>query len=351
MGLLAMKGLTLRFPMEQIPAKRFGRRGLRCAGAILSFLWLAAGCGKAPEPDHFTGYLEADYVYVAPERSGRLTTLSVARGDTVSVGQALFELDPEPEQSALTEAQRREQSAQSRLADLRKGMRPSEIAALEAKLNQARVGLQLAELDLKRVSELRKTEVSSVDELEHAQANRDLYAAQVKQFEAELVTARLGGREDAIKAAGAEVEAATETVKQAEWNAERKRLASPVSAHVEDTCFRPGEWVAAGRPVVSLLPPGAVKARFFVPQHRISELAPGREIVVSWDGGGSAKATVSFVSRDAEFTPPVIYSRESRAKLVFLVEAVFSEPDRQDLRVGQPIEARLTGAGQPSDKP
>lgn len=280
---------------------------------------------------------------VAASRAGKLVRLDVAKGASVSPGRPLFELDPEPEASALAEAERKVEAARARLADLRKGMRPTEIASIEARLKQARVSLELAELEFKRASRLRAEDVNSVDDQDRARASRDLYRAQVQELESDLKSAKLGGRQDAIAAAEAEVKAGEAARQQARWNLEQKRVASPVGALVEDTHYRVGEWVPAGRPVVTLLPPGNLKARFFVAQEDVSKFSPGQAVTIRWDGGPAVPARVSYVSRRSEFTPPVIYSRESRAKLVFMVEAQFENPDRDDLRVGQPVEVRRVG--------
>ncbi len=121
---------------------------------------------------------------------------------------------------------------------------------------------------------------------------------------------------------------------------ERRNAFSPNEATVEQIYYRPGETVPAGRPVVALLPPGNLKIRFFAPQAILPEIKYGDVVGVSCDGcekGLTAK--VSFIARSAEFTPPVIYSQEERAKLVFLIEARPEKPEK--FRVGQPVTVTL----------
>jgi HlyD family secretion protein len=109
-----------------------------------------------------------------------------------------------------------------------------------------------------------------------------------------------------------------------------------------DTLYVQGEWVNAGAPVVSVLPPANLKVKFYVPEPRVGSVKVGQRIQVSCDGCGNAiGATVSFVAPQAEFTPPVIYSRESRAKLVFLVEARPAPEDAARLHPGQPVDVTL----------
>jgi HlyD family secretion protein len=138
------------------------------------------------------------------------------------------------------------------------------------------------------------------------------------------------------------VAAARAAVTQAAWRLEQKSVAAPVAGLVQDTFFVEGEWVPAGRPVVSLLPPGNVKARFYVPETVLGSIQPGRAVEIRCDGcSAPLAAKVSFVSTQAEYTPPVLYSKESRTKLLYLVEARPAPADGARLRPGQPVDVRL----------
>ena len=124
-------------------------------------------------------------------------------------------------------------------------------------------------------------------------------------------------------------------------------MASPVTGAVQQVYYRPGEMVPAGRPVVAILPPGNLKVRFFVPEAVLPRIAYGDSINVTCDGcDAGLVAKISFISRTAEFTPPVIYSQEERSKLVFLVEALPDQPEK--LRLGQPIDVTLPAAAKPA---
>jgi HlyD family secretion protein len=123
----------------------------------------------------------------------------------------------------------------------------------------------------------------------------------------------------------------------------RRKVASPATGTIQQIYFRPGEMVPASRPVVALLPPGNVKIRFFVPEATLPKISLGDMVTVRCDGcAPDLSARVSFISRTAEYTPPVIYSLEERAKLVFLIEARPQNPE--NLRVGQPVTVLLTTA-------
>jgi HlyD family secretion protein len=266
----------------------------------------------------------------------------VARGDEVKAGQLLFELERGSEAAAGQQAEENLAQAQSQLDDLNKGRRPTEIASLEAQLERARAGLKLSAADLVRREQLGGADVVSKEELDQAHAQRDADQAQVDQLTADLETAKLGGREDAVRAAESAVESQKAALDKARWSFDQKQQFAPTNALVQDTLYRAGEWVAAGNPVVELLPPGNVKVRFFVPQAALPRIKPGQTVSVTFDGGQHAySAMVNYISAQAEFTPPVIYSRENRAKLVFMIEAKFSTADAADLRPGQPVDVEL----------
>ena len=338
--------LRYPFPARMIhpnpPSTNAGTPHRSHAAAVLVCCGLLCGSGcDAPPPDTFQGYLEAEYVYAAAPLAGTLQTLAVARGQTVDTASPLFTLEHEAELAAQREAEHRLTQARATLENLRKGGRPSEIASLEAQLLHARQSLKLAQAELDRRIELLDKNVIATEEFERAETQRNLEQARVEQLLADIETAQLGARPDEIRAAEAEVEALTAALDRAQWAVDQKQVNAPTNAAVHDTLYRPGEWVAAGSPVVVLLPPSNLKVRFFVPQDRLPGLQPGQTVSVHADGASQPyQATISYLSTQAEFTPPVIYSRETRSKLIYLVEAVFPSDVSQQLRPGQPVEVR-----------
>jgi HlyD family secretion protein len=292
-------------------------------------------------PSSFGGYVEADYVMVGSSIGGTLARLDVKRGDRVSAGTSLFVLDDTAERAARDEATAKRSQAEALHADLLSGKRPPEIAAVEAQLRQAQAAYRNAESDYDRQVRLRESGVVAVKSLDEARAQRDSDRARIAELEAQLRVARLPGRDDAIRAAESAAAAARAAVDQAEWRLAQKRGTAPADAVVIDTLYRPGEMVAAGMPVVKLLPPANVKIRFFVPETMLMRVGVGEKVSVACDGcGAPIAATVTFVSPTAEYTPPVIYSRERRARLVYMVEARPDSPAIA-LRVGQPADVTL----------
>ena len=302
---------------------------------------LLGGCGKN-SAGAFQGYIEGEYVYVASPLGGALTKLAVARGDFIKAGQLLFELERQSEADALLQADKNLAQAQAQLDDLTKGKRPTEIASLAAQLAQAEANLKLSAVQLARQEKLAATDVGSKAELDQARAQNDANQAAVNQLTADLATAKLGGREDALHAAQAAVEAERAARDKAKWSLDQKEQFAPANAAVQDTLYRQGEFVTAENPVVVLLPPENLKVRFFVPQAKLPQIKVGETVAVQADGAARAvNATLNYISTQAEYTPPVIYCRETRAELVFMIEAKFSPADAAALRPGQPVDVEI----------
>lgn len=302
----------------------------------LSFSCLLSACQR-DSPPPWQGYGEGEYLYLASPRSGQLQALNVRKGETVNAGTPLFQLDPEPEKTSVAEARRRLEQAGFRRDDLGSGARPSEIATLAAQRDQARAARDLAEAEYLRQKNLFAAKVTTQEQLDRSRAEREKTQAAVAELDARLTTARLGGRTNQRQALSAEAAALSETLHQAEWNLGQKNLSAPKSGLVFDTLFEPGELVPAGRPVVILLPEEGRKALFYVPEEQLAGLRPGGKVKLHFDSGDLA-ATISYISPQAEFTPPVIYSRESRTKLVYLVEARPERSMATRLKPGQPLE-------------
>jgi HlyD family secretion protein len=300
-----------------------------------------AGCSRQTPPT-YQGYLEGEFVYVAAPLAGQLEQLSVARGQRVGAGARLFRLEQVAEAAAAREAGQRLQQAQARLADLQKGQRPSELAALEARLAQARAAAELSARELERATRLHQTTVLSDDDFDRARLSHEANLKLVAEISATLETARLGGRPDAIAAAEADVAAAQAALDRANWSVAQKTRVAPQDALVYDTLFREGEFVPAGQPVVSLLPPENIKVRFFVPEGELAALRAGQTVHVNLSGRAAPlEARISYLSPRPEYTPPILYNRENRAKLVFMVEAVFAAAAARDLHPGQPVDVTV----------
>lgn len=296
-------------------------------------------CDKAAD-DAWQGYIEGEYVLLASPYAGQLEKLYVRRGDAIEAGKPVFALEQQSERAARLEAEERLKSAQARLANLEVPRRPPEIAALREQVNQARAAVGLSRAQLAREEELFGKGFSSKARMDDARSAFARDSARVKEAQAQLRNAEMPlGREEERKGAERDVAAAQAALAQAAWRLDQKSVAAPVSGLVQDTFFVAGEWVPAGRPVASILPPANVKARFYVPEAALGSVSVGKPVEIRCDAcPAPVAAKVSYVSTQAEYTPPVLYSKESRTKLRFLVEARLDNPQSAKLKPGQPID-------------
>ncbi|WP_175774634.1 HlyD family secretion protein [Burkholderia anthina] len=304
---------------------------------------LLAGCGRpADDVATYQGYVEGEFVYLSSSQAGTLTQLSVERGQAVAAGTPVFSLEAVDETAALRQAQHQLEATRAQLADLQTGKRPPEIAVTRAQLAQATAQAARAATQLARDERQYAAGGLSKQQLDDSRTSGQTTAAQVRELQNQVDVARLPGRAQQVAAQAAQVDAAQAAVAAAQWKLDQKRVAAPAAGRVYDTLYRVGEWVPAGNPVVQMLPPQNLKVRFFVPEAAVASIAPGRTVTIRCDGcPADVPARVTYVSHEAEYTPPVIYSNESRTKLVFMVEARPAVADAPKLHPGQPVAVRM----------
>ncbi len=312
---------------------------LLCA---FTFCMTMSGCDRQNGPA-YQGYVEGELMLMAAPTSGDLTNLAVERGQKVKAGQMLFQLDPEPQISELHQAKDNLAKAEANLINLIKGQRETIIDALEAQIREAKANLALANQRLERYKALYKKRAVELDRLDQAQATYDTRKAALAKLEADLQEAKLGSRTDLIAAQKAEVEQAKQNVQRTQWALDEKTVLAPIEAIVFDTLFRQGEFVNAGQAVVSLLAPEYIRIIFFIPATHLGAVKIGDKVAITCDGCSKTYyATISYVAPEAEFTPPVIYSRENNYKLVYRVKVRLAKEDAYILKPGQPVYVKLT---------
>lgn len=311
---------------------------------ILSLLPVAALMGCSPSaPPALHGYIEGEYLYLAPSSSGYLVQLGVRRGDTAAAGQLAFTLDDQLEQQAVQEAQARGQASSAREANLRQAQRQQEQAALAAQLAAAEAQLKLSTSQWRQQEALYQQRLIAQAVLDVARANVEHDQGRVDELKQRLNQASTSvGRVAEIAAARAETSAALAQLQQRQRLLARRQVVVPATGLIADTFVRPGEWVNAGQPVLSLLPPANRKIRFYVPEPQRARLQLGQVIAVSCDGcPAGLSARIRFIADQAEYTPPVLYSEDSRAKLVYRVEAQPANAATLALHPGQPVDIQF----------
>lgn len=308
---------------------------------------LALGLLLLPRADRdarLSGYVEAERLMIAAPISGAVRSLAVEEGEVVDRGAPLFAVDPAQSRADLDRAEAGAAAAAAQAADAGKGDRPIELAVLDAQVDAARARDEEARRDLARVRTLAEKGVYAPARLETAQAAARTAAADLRAAQRRRDGAELGARSDQQTAAQARVTEAQASVRSAQARLSDLAPAAPEAAVVEEVFYRPGEWVPANQPVLALASLDRLRIRFFVPQDQLHAYRPGLEVRFECDGcAGPQRARITRVSPRAEFTPPVIYSRDSRERLVFMVEA---KPDAR-LPAGLPVDVEPLRTGRP----
>lgn len=299
------------------------------------------GCSGSSKAS-YQGYVEGEFVYLSSSQSGHLEHLAVSRGEQVDSGRLLFSLEAIDEQAEQHQARQQLSAAEAQLADLQTGKRAPEIAVIRAQLLQAQAAAEKSSQQRHRDEAQYRSGGISQEQFEATLAQASTDAARVNELESQLDVARLPGRDQQMKAQYGQVQAARAVLAQADWRVDQKTVSAPKAGLVYDTLYREGEWVAAGNPVVRMLPPGNIKVRFFVPEALLGSLPIGRKVSLYCDGcAADVPATITYVSSEAEYTPPVIYSNDTRGKLIYMIEAHPSADDATKLHPGQPLAVRL----------
>ena len=295
-----------------------------------TFVILTAACSAETADAPLIGYVEADWRYIAAPQPGRIIDLPVAEGGRIRPGDLLIRLDAAAEEAALAEAEARVRQSGAEAENIATGARPPEIRALQARLREAEARLAGLIRDLDRIRPLVEAGVeprARADQLE-----TDVLAAEaaVEAVRQEIAVAELSGRPAARSAAAAEIASLQAARDNAAYQLQQRTVTAAFDGRVEELLLAPGEFASAGQAVLAVLPDDGLKVRFFVPQADLPRFEIGTRIDVLADGLSTpVGAIVSNIATDPEFTPPVIYSREAREKLVFRVEA--------DIETGAPL--------------
>jgi HlyD family secretion protein len=296
--------------------------------ALLLFLgWRWFGPGQRERT--LSGYIEAESLFLAAPIAGTVTSIATSEGARVQAGQRLFTIDP-----ATLTAQGEQARAQVTEARTQIAAAAANVQQAEADAAAAAADADKARRDLDRLLSVRRDDPAAV-------AGRDLDAARAALRNA---TARLNAARETAQARRAQVAAARAQAQQAAGGEREVAIrvnqlapSAPSPALVEDVFFQPGEWVNANQPVVGLIPDNKIKVRFYVPEQEAARYRPGKVVRFACDAcPAGLSARIAYASPRPEFTPPVIFSRDSRDRLVFMIEAYPVRPMR--LMPGLPVD-------------
>ena len=305
-----------------------------CAAHFLAALFPACSAGISGA----SGYVEGEYVLAAPIETAQIVDVRVQRGQHVAAGDVLAVLEQRDVSIAVTDAESRLAEADAQLSDLLRGKRPEELAVIQATLASARAQAEDAARTLARRKDLVARGAGTQSDLDAATTAHDVALARVGETEANLAVARLPARNDAIKAAQNRVSEARSALDNAKWRFGQRTILAQSNGRVYDVLRRVGEIAGPTQPILSMLPDGAIKLKFYAPEPLLSRVSVGSEVEVKCDGCATTRAVVSYVSPEPEFTPPVIYSLDARQTLSWLVEARPEPGGKQALQPGQIVD-------------
>jgi HlyD family secretion protein len=268
--------------------------------ALGALLLALVSCGQGDDSE-WLGYAEGDTAFVSAPQAGWISRMTVNRGDSVRTGQLLFTLDDTHERAARDQAN-------------------ANLAQATAALAQEQANLDYTQTQLKRQAGLARAHAGVPATLDQILASNRQSKGRIAQLEGQI------GQMRAMLA-------------DADYQLSQRQVISRTSGRVQDVLFRSGEYARAMTPVVSILPPENIFVRFFVPEKDFASVHLGERVAISCDGCvPDLTARVTFIASHEEFTPPVIFSRENRSKLVFKIEARASGGLK--LNPGQPVSVR-----------
>ncbi len=285
--------------------------------------------GGPPRTPYLSGYIVSDNIDLAAATSGTVGSVSVVDGQRVSPGQAMFSIEPATLSAEGEQASANIRANQTQISTARANLRQA-----EANITANQSTAERARKDLARLESVKRDDPAAV-----ANTDLDKARAALREATANVIAAQktADARRAEIAQARAQTQQAVGGQRSVQIQVGQLSPIAPAAGRVQQVYFQVGEWVAANQPIVSLIPDRKVKVRFFVPEAQVSRYRPGQAVRFSCDGCAKGlRARIGYVSPEPEFTPPVIFSRDSRDRLVFMVEAYPANPDR--LNPGQPVE-------------
>jgi HlyD family secretion protein len=310
-------------------------------GMTIFLLIFFMGCVRQEEIK-LQGYIEGQYTQLSSIIAGKLIKLYVDRGQTVMKNQLMFQLDPEPELSQLRQAEANLQSELSRYKDVTLGQRPTVIGGIIAQREQAQADLDLAKCNFNRTAQLYQKGVVSKQDYDQSFATLKSNQQRVNQFEKNLEEAELGQRKNVILEQAHTVSERLAAVTEARWRLTQKTVRAPEGGLIFDYFFNEGEEISPNQPVVSLLAPRYVWLIFYIPEPKRAKISLNKSVTFTCDHCNEIyTGYINYISPQAEYTPPVIYSRESRFKLVYRVQARLAHGVADKIHPGQPVDVLI----------
>lgn len=315
----------------------------RFVTALLTITTLALSLTACSSKDHeYNGYITADYLYLSSNYEGQLIESFVKRGDSITSKEKLCQLDTMPQIQWLNQYKDQFIQQKELYDDMLLGQRDPVIQGSIADIKQSEAKLRLATISFQRAKKLYAAQAISAQTYDIALALYESTKEKVTESKASLENNKLGSRHHQIQAQKAAAQAAAAQAKAYQWELQQKTISAPTNGIVFDVYYKPGEHVPAGSPILSMIAPQYIYAEFYVQEKDLSQLKLGQNIQFTCDGcKTTGTATINYISSTAEYTPPVIYSNQSRSKLVYQVKAALPLKTALTYHPGQPIQISI----------
>ncbi len=284
---------------------------------VVIAMLIITGCDNKPE-NRLSGYSHGEFVYLSYSSTAKIEQLFIKKGDNVTPGQELVKIESFDAQNIFLRAEEKLSAESALLRNLESGERPEELDIIRAQIKKARSAESQVKRQLERYRNLYASRAISLAEWEDIRDELTQKGAQVEELINQLKARQLPARQDEISKQLSMVAAAKLERDKALWDVQQTTIVSPVNAKVFDIIYRAGERPTAGRPIISLLPPENIKVRFYIPEAMLGKFKIGTKVKLICDGCAEHIAgVINYISPEAEFTPPVIYSTKRREKLIF----------------------------------
>lgn len=310
---------------------------MKLRNLLMLTLLVLCGCNRNGHYQ-YQGYVEGENIYIASPYAGILVKKLINRGESVRKDQILFQLDENPEALVVKQREAQLLQAQKNLNDLEKPRRPEEIQAIKDQINQVEAQRNLAQLRVQRFGQLRDKGAIDKDTYDAAVSHLQEVEHQKEQYQANLALAQQGSRTSQIQAQQAAVENASASLRQSQWQLAQKTLTAAADGIIFDTYYLEGEYVPAQQPIASLLSASTLRIEFFVPVLVMNQLKIGQAVTFQCDGcNTSHQAVIRYISPQAEYIPPLVYSDNNVDKLVYRIKASVNPSEFSSLKPGQPV--------------
>jgi len=313
---------------------------LLLAVAVL-LVFLLAGEGEITEY-MVSGTVEAREVDISPKIAGRIDLIYADEGDTVSDGELLLQMDDRQLRLQVQQAEAGLKAAQETLADLKAGAREEEIASARAAYEAAKAAYKKAKNDLKRAQVLYEEETTSEDHLERAELQLENAEKNMDMAREMLELLKAGSRKNVIESARYNVQQAEKKLDEIMLLQTESRTFSPIDGVVTIRSAEPGEVIAAGTPVLTVINPADCYVKIYISEKYLGRVKIGQDVEILTDSfeDKTFSGKLIFISSEAEFTPRNIQTQEERVKLVFAAKVKIDNRDLL-LKPGMPVDVKI----------